>query len=239
MKKALLSISVILVLMGCGGKSNNPAPAGTGTNTSAPAPVAASLTSPAQNAVCTTGTVLSPTTSSITFTWAASANTDSYELDLKNLLTGATTSQSTSQTQLAITLSRNTPYSWYIVSQSAKTTATAQSDVWKFYNAGLGIVTYAPFPAAITAPTFGQSVTAMTGTVNLTWTGSSVNPNTIASYDVYFGTTASLAKLASAITNSFLNNVTVVSGATYYWKVITTDVNGNTSDSGLYQFTVN
>ena len=221
--------------MGCGGKSNNPAP----TPPSVPNPTQATLSAPAQNAVCTSGTILSATQSTISFSWSASANTNSYNLVIKNLLTSDSTTQSTTQTQLAVNLQRNTPYSWHVVSVSTQTTLTAQSAVWKFYNSGPGVVTYAPFPAEITSPTFGQNVTATAGKINLTWIGSIVSPDVIANYDVYFGTTSSPAIMASAITNGFLNNVSVTSNTTYYWKVITRDANGDTSDSGLFQFSVN
>lgn len=228
-------VSVILILMGCGSKKDNPKP----TPTPVLTPTEAALSAPAQNSVCTSGTILSATESTISFSWNASDNTNSYNLIIKNLLTSDSTTQNTTLTQLDITLLRNTPYSWYVVSQSTKTSATAQSAVWKFYNSGPGIVTYAPFPAEITAPTLGQVVSTTTGTVNLTWTGSVVSPDVITNYDVYFGTTSSPAITASAITNSFLNNVAVAANTTYYWHVITRDVNGNTSDSGLYQFSVN
>jgi len=230
MKRGLMIISAIFILTGCGGKKNNPAPA---------SPAAALLSSPSQNEVCTTGTVISATESSITFTWGASANTDSYQLTLKNLLTSTTTTKNTPATTLMLTLLRNTPYSWSITSISSKTSATAQSAIWKFYNAGPGVVTYAPFPAEIISPTFGQDITATSGTVNLKWAGSSVNPGTIANYDIYFGTTATPPVFKSGITSSFVNNVTVTSKITYYWKIITRDIEGNTSDSGLSQFTVN
>ena len=233
MKKELLIVLAIF-LTGCGGKSNNPTP----TAPSIPKPTQATLSAPVQNAVCTTGTIISATQSSISFSWDASANTNSYNLVIKNLLTSDSTTQNTTQTQLAVTLLRNTPYSWHVISQSTQTTATAQSAVWKFYNSGPGVVTYAPFPAEITSPTFGQSITATAGTINLTWVGSVVSPDVIASYDVFLGTTSSPAIAASAITNSFLNNVSVTANTTYYWKVVTRDVSGNTSDSGLYQFTV-
>jgi hypothetical protein len=227
MRIKLLIIPVIFLLIACGKTATKPAP------------VKALLTFPDQNSICITGTNVTATQSSVTFTWNPSANTNSYNLVIKNLLTTASTTQNTTQAQASVTLLTNTPYSWYVVSTSTQTTETAQSDTWKFYNAGPGIVTYAPFPADITAPTFGQQVTATTGTINLTWTGSAVAPDVVANYDVYFGTTTSPAKLASAITNSFLNNVNVVSKTTYYWHIITRDAAGNTSDSGLYQFSVN
>ena len=201
-------------------------------------PDKATLTFPAQNQLCTNGSVISTTQSSIIFTWNASANTDSYELDIKNLLTNTTATQTVTTNQATVTLLRNTPYSWFVVSKSVSTTATSQSDTWKFYNAGLGTISYAPFPAAIISPTYAQNVTASGGKLNLTWTGSDVD-NDIVGYDVYLGTSATPALLQSNIANMFLNNVSVTSGTTYYWQVVTKDSQGNTSASDVYLFKVN
>ena len=72
----------------------------------------------------------------------------------------------------------------------------------------------------------------------LTWTDSDPD-NDIVGYDVYMGlsgTTLTLYK--GGIKDMFLNNVPVKSSTTYYWKVITTDSQGNTADTGVYQFTI-
>jgi hypothetical protein len=231
MRRELLILLAIIILMGCGKKG-----ADTPVNTPT-APTAAILSFPAQSAVCTTGAIISDTISTIIFTWSAASNAESYDLYLKNLLTSVTTTQSTGQPQLSVNLARNTPFSWYVISKSSKTSATAQSDTWKFYNAGKGTVYYAPFPADLTSPTFGQVVT--TTTINLTWKGSSVLNGTIANYDVYFGTSTIPYLLKSGVTDSFLSNVNVTTKSTYYWKIITRDILGNTSDSGVFQFSVN
>ena len=229
MKRGIVIFSAI-ILASCGGK-NNPTPP--------TPPTAATLTAPAQNEVCTTGTVISATQSNINFTWQASSNTNSYTLIVKNLLTKDSTSTITSQPSASLTLLRAVPYSWYVVSSSSQTTTTAKSSIWKFYNSGPGAISYPPYPANIISPLFAQNVTATAGKVNLTWSGSIVSPSTITGYDVYFGTTTTPTKVATGITDQFLNNVAVTTGTTYYWKVITKNQNGDTSDSGLYQFTVN
>jgi hypothetical protein len=219
---------MIVLITGCGGKQDTPTPP----------PGKATLTFPAQNSVCTTGTVLSDTLSSITFTWTASTNTDSYEVDIINLLTNSLKTQTVNTNQISVNLTRNTPFSWYIVSKSNKVSNTAQSDVWKFYNSGLGVSSHPPFPADLTSPGFGQNVSASAfGTVNLTWTGSDVD-NDIIGYDLYFGTTSAPPVFITNIPNMYSNSVNVVSGKTYYWKVVTKDSQGNTSDSDVYQFTV-
>ena len=230
MKRKIPLLLVLLMLAACARKADNASPVSP--------PGIVTLTSPAENAVCVTGTIISDTESSVPFNWIASANTSSYTLVLENLLTSAITSQSTANLQLTINLLRNTPYSWSIISRSTQTSATSQSDTWKFYNAGAGTVTYAPFPAAIVAPVAGQHINAPAGTVNLTWKGSAVS-NNISGYDLYFGSNSTPGLLKSGVTDSFLNNVSVKSNTTYYWKVITKDISGNTSDSGTVQFSVN
>lgn len=201
-------------------------------------PAKVSLVFPAKDAACTTGTVISPSQNTVLFQWNTSEYTESYELVLKNLLTGVSTTTAAPTNQLNVTLTRNTPYSWYIISINAASAERTQSDVWKFYNSGPGIAAHAPYPAEILTPAFGQTVTATSGKIILDWNGSDVD-NDIATYDVYFGTATSPPVFKSNITESIATDVTVVAGTTYYWKVVTKDKTGNISDSGLYQFRVN
>jgi hypothetical protein len=197
----------------------------------------ATLTLPAQNAVCTAGTNMTATQSTVLFVWNAGAQADSYDLNIKNLLTGTSTSQHTSATQLAVALLLNTPYSWSVTTNASASNTNALSDAWKFYNSGPGITTYAPFPAELLTPTYGQQLTA--ATVNFTWQGSSVNTGSITAYDLCLGAAASPPLYKSGITDSFLNNVSLSPGTSYYWKIITHDNQGNTSDSGVYIFKTN
>ncbi len=227
----IFTLAGILLSSGCGKTVSG------GTPTPDP-PAKATLIFPAQSSACTTGTVISATQSTITFTWNTSANTDSYELDIKNLLTGAISTQTSTTNSLAVNLLRDTPYSWFVISKSAAVSTTTQSDTWKFYNAGLGTVSHPPFPADNLSPGFGQSVTATGGTINLTWTSADPD-NDISAYDVYFGTTATPAISKANIATPSVSGIAVVSGTTYYWKVITKDALGNTSDSGVFQFKVN
>jgi hypothetical protein len=212
--------------MSCGKKDNT---------SIIPDPQPATLTYPAQNSVCTSGAVISTTQSTITFTWNNASNTDNYEISIKNLLTNAVTILNASTNQISANLDRDTPYSWYVLSKSSSL-ITAKSEVWKFYNAGTGSVSHPPFPADNLSIVFGQG--AASGTVNLTWAANDPD-NDISGYDVYFGTTSSPTAYKVGSTDKFLNGLTITSGTTYYWKVITRDVAGNTSDSGIFQFKAN
>jgi len=234
MRKLAYITIVILTLTGCGKSSDS----GSG-NSTPPSPEKAILLFPSQNSLCTTGTNISDTQSIISLSWTPATNADSYEVDIKNLLTNTITVQMVSAAKLDITLPRATPFSWYVVSKSSKVQATVQSDTWKFYNAGVGIIYYPPFPADLSSPGYNTSVTATAGKINLTWVGSDAD-NNIIGYDVYLGTSSTApALLKSNVTTMFLNDVAVTAGTTYYWKVVTKDAQGNSSQSNMYQFMVN
>lgn len=231
MRKKILLALLVLSFFSCK-KDKKIAPA-------APAPPSKSaLSFPLKDEACMAGTVISATQSAIVFKWAASGNTDSYDLVIKNLESGLTSTESTSKTELEVILARNTPYSWYILSKSSKSSSTAQSEIWRFYNSGAGVTSYIPFPAEILLPLFGQNVTAVSGKVILDWNGSDAD-NDITGYDIYFGTAPSPPLLKSNQTESILNDVAVTANTTYYWKIITKDSKGYASDSGIYQFKVN
>jgi len=242
MKVRKLILIFSLAILGCG-KTNTTLDTGGGgngggTGTQTITPGKSILLFPAQNSVCTTGTSVSSTQTSVTFTWNASENTDSYELDIENLLTKAITTQTYTATSTTVTLLNATPYAWTIISKTSKNTSSVtSSDVWKFYVSGPGVVYYAPFPATIVSPVFNQTVTASNGMTNLTWLGSDPD-NDIKNYDIYLGTSSTNLTLYKAgVTDMFLNAVPV-SSTTYYWKVLTNDSKGNITDSGVYQFTV-
>jgi hypothetical protein len=231
MKYLFYLASLLLVLSACSShKSNNPTPQ--------PGPSAAILTFPNQNSICVSGSIISATQSSIQFQWNKSANTDSYVLNVKNLLSGTTQTQTTADAQATLTFLRNTPYSWWVTSKSTKTSQTAVSDTWKFYNAGNGVTSYAPFPADQLLPGMGDYVDATTGSITLSWAGSDPG-NDITGYDVYFGTTTAPALYKQGLAATSVANVPVSVGTRYYWKVVTRNSQGNTSESDIIQFNTN
>ena len=201
-------------------------------------PTKAVLSLPANNEACTSGTVTSPILSSILFKWTASQNAESYELTIKNLESGVIITQTTTALELPVTLARNIPYSWFVTAKTSKITTTAVSDTWKFYNVGEASSAFAPFPAEMVSPKMAARITPAAGKINLSWTGSDVD-NDILNYDIYLGTTNTLALIKATQIGGALPDVTVTAGTTYYWKVITRDSKGNTSDSGIHVFYTN
>ncbi|MDO3641264.1 hypothetical protein [Mucilaginibacter sp. L3T2-6] len=228
MKNIIFGIMLILCLAACS-KHNNPTPPA--------APGKATLLFPATDAVCTIGTVKSATVSEIQLQWSGDANTNSYEVHIKNLYTHADSVAQANNSPLNVLLKRSTPYSWYVISKSSKSSSTAQSDTWKFYTSGPGAIVYAPFPAELIAPKFGATVSATS--VMLQWKGSDVQADASLMYDVYFGTDKTPTQIIMANTSATSSfSVTVTAGQTYYWKVVTKDSFKNSSESGVYQFSV-
>jgi hypothetical protein len=202
----------------------------------AQSPQQTTLIFPAQNEVCTQGTIISPTQSSVVFSWKSAENTDNYDLVYKNLLTSQETTQNTGGTQLAVTLLSNTPYSWYIRSKSSAINTTAKSDTWKFYNAGQATTNYAPFPADIVSPAMLDKVSGTS--ITFKWNGADADGDPL-TYDLYCSSATSPVLIKAGLTTSTYSGFSVTSGTTYYWKVITNDNHGNSSDSGVYRFSVN
>ncbi|TYA65945.1 fibronectin type III domain-containing protein [Seonamhaeicola marinus] len=195
-------------------------------------PEAAVLTSPAKDEECNQGNVVSDTKSRVTFDWNAAANTNSYTHVLKNLETDVETEQTTSSTSISLTIDRGVAYSWKIISKSNKTTTTATSEIWKFYNAGEGVENYAPFPAELVAPAMGSEVASP---VTLSWTGSDVD-NDIASYEVYLDTNETPTTVQETTTNTTIENIALSADTVYYWRVKTTDESGSSSLSPVFEF---
>jgi len=230
--KKLSLIFALLLLFNCS-KGGDDSP----TIPPAPEPpTAATLTFPDNNQECNQGVEVNATQSSVTFTWTASANTNSYEVKLKNLDAGTTTTHNSTTNSLAITILKGTPYSWYVISKSSTSTQTAQSNTWKFYNAGEAVQSYAPFPADLVAPNMGANLTGVTS-VTLEWSGSDID-NDITGYEIYFETvTPPTAQIGASQTATTIDS-NVAAGNVYYWRVVTTDAEGNNSQSEIFEFRV-
>ena len=223
MKKISIILALLLALS-CSKDEGNPNPSAT------------SLIFPDNNQECNQGIDVSGTNqSTVTFRWTASTKTDSYDVRLKNLNTQNITTQTTLTNELSINIEKGTPFSWYVVSKNTKVIETAESETWKFYNAGDPIASYAPFPADLVSPAMGSTLIGIT-TPTLSWLGSDID-NDIVSYDIYFDTSNPPTSLEGNTASTSIN-VSVAAVNTYYWRVITKDSQGNNSQSEIFQFKV-
>lgn len=225
MRKIVLLIGLLAVI-GCK-KKDNPKP-----------PEQVQLLFPERNSECTTGVDQDATTSRVTFRWQKADNTDSYELRVTNLNTNTVQTISTSNTTSSLPLLKGQPYSWLVRSRNDRVENTVSSETWSFYNAG-SRTTFAPFPAEILAPNMSERVFMdINNEVTLSWSASDLD-NDIENIEVNFSDQNPPTNLEATLSATATSlKVTVESGVTYYWSVITRDLEGNATNSGVYSFTV-
>lgn len=224
--------AIVLIVACGGGDDNNPNPAPDPDPVATPS--AATLVFPDNNEECNEGVVINDIQSTVTFEWNTSQNTDNYEVNLRNLNTNSSFTTNSNTNSADITLGRGVPYEWFVVSKANGTNATATSSTWKFYNQGPGVENYAPFPAEAIYPGRGEAI-VNSGTVQLEWSGSDVD-NDITEYDVLFGTETDPANVLGTTSDSILE-ATITTGV-YYWRVISKDSQGNSSESEIFEFSV-
>ncbi len=224
--KQLLTLLLVLLVLACGKDSPKP-------------PEAAMLSFPTQNSECTTGISLNTTTSQVEFRWLAAKHADTYQLKFTNVLTNTSvTNAPTEALSVRVPLLKGVPYQWTITTRNNDTQDIVISEAWYFYNAGTQ-TTFPPFPAQINTPISGASVVRdLNNEITLNWTGADVD-NDISSYEVYMDTVTNPQLLiASPSLNITDIQASVEADTIYYWRVVTIDREGNSSDSGTYSFRV-
>lgn len=198
------------------------------------------LSFPLNNEPCLDTTEVNDTQSSVDFRWNASENALSYVVIVRNLSTATTQEFTASSNEKTIVLQSAEPYSWKVRALGASGSSPAESSTWRFYLPGPEQVNYAPFPAELTSPISGSTVTPIDGLIDLQWNCSDVD-NDLARFEVYLdqvdGTT--LVQTVDYSTATTALQVPVDNSEIYYWKVIAIDNQGNQSNSGVYSFRTN
>lgn len=229
----------LTLIIGCGGGGGDEGGGDTGGgDVTVNPPAKSTLSAPANNKTCETGTSVSSTQSDVDFTWGVSADTDSYDLKITDLNSNVATNKTgLTTTSTKVTLDKGVPYSWFVTSKSTKSSVTTPSDTWKFYLAGTGVANYAPFPADLKAPTSGSTMKRTDGKVTFTWEGSDPDSGDTLTYTLYVDTTDGKQTPASAQTDlSVLTlDVALDAATTYYWRVKSSD-GTNSSYSTVYTF---
>ncbi|MGS0526099.1 hypothetical protein ACU8V7_13955 [Zobellia nedashkovskayae] len=163
-------------------------------------------------------------------------DTEVYELQVTNLNTGTVQYRNTSGTVETLSLTKGTPFSWVVVSENSETTASVSSDSWLFYNPGSEI-SHVPFPAELTFPVQGSTAFRdVNNEISLTWVGKDLD-NDIESYGIYLSNEnppTTLLKTTDAGVSELI--VEVATDEVYFWKVVTTDEEGNISTSTVSEF---
>ena len=229
----------LTLIIGCGGGGGDEGGGDTGGgDVTVNPPAKSTLSAPANNKTCETGTSVSSTQSDVDFTWGVSADTDSYDLKITDLNSSVATNKTgLTTTSTKVTLDKGVPYSWTVTSKSTKSSVTTPSNTWKFYLAGTGVANYAPFPADLKAPTSGSTVKRTDGKATFTWEGSDPDSGDTLAYTLYVDTTDGKQTPSSAQTDlSVLTlDVALDAATTYYWRVKSSD-GTNSSYSTVYTF---
>ena len=202
------------------------------------APGKAVLISPAKNSECSPVQSSAANTNVVQFSWQAAVNAEIYELRVTNLITGTVQTKSTRSLSETLPLAKSSPFSWAVISKNSNTPDTTGSETWFFYNPGTQSA-HVPFPAEILGPLYGAQVFKdISNEISLKWSGSDLDGD-IEAYEIYFSVeTPPETLIVTLPVGNGLKKVTVSENTVYYWKVVTIDKEGNTSDSGIFNFKV-
>lgn len=221
-----LSILIVaVVLLGCK-KKELPKP-----------PESVQLIFPERNSECNTGEDINTTTSQVEFRWQAANNAETYELIVTNLESGNKQDfKGLRGTSKKVPIAKGAPFSWIVISKNSAVLQSTPSATWNFYNSGFETA-HAPFPAEIVAPKMGVTTFKdINNEVELSWIGADVDED-IEEFEIYFSTENPPENLIASFDPSILETkVTVTSNTVYYWRVVTKDSEGNSSDSGIFEF---
>lgn len=198
------------------------------------APSVASLIYPSENLLCIDN--------EITFNWSTAIDPENDEVEYNIIiakdraLTNIIENRTISETQVTISLEKQTAYYWKVDALDINNNQGTESEVFAFYTQGEGVSNYVPFTSVLLSPENNGQVNA--GSVNLTWDAADPNANDILTYEVFFGENSTLTLQDDSLTaKSF--SVSVESSKTYSWKVNVVDQNGAKSIGQTWTFTVN
>jgi hypothetical protein len=197
------------------------------------------LISPSNNNLCENGVEVSNNTSSVTFNWNFSENTESYDIVITNLDTNQESLNSNITTNsFEKTLTKGHPYSWKVTSRNNESTQQGNSPTWNFYLSADGITNYSPFPAQLIYPENNQNFDNNTNSIVLDWIGSDIDNEDLI-YTIYFdnidGNQSPQQSLIDISEDEI--EINVEPNNSYFWKIKTSD-GENSSFSQIYEFNI-
>ena len=201
-----------------------------------PEPIAAQLLAPENLDNCSTADKINDNESQVSFLWNTALHTDDYELVIRNQSTGILIRRTTLLTSLNQILQRGSSYSWWVISRSEVSDISSKSEIRYFYLEGETELKHAPFPAALEFPEENAVVSLLNNIITFKWEGSDLD-NDIAHYDLYVGTEEETISIVAENITQRESEQQLVSGTTYFWKVITVDREANSSESIIREFT--
>tara|TARA_B100001059_G_scaffold53701_1_gene48071 strand:- start:433 stop:1131 length:699 start_codon:yes stop_codon:yes gene_type:complete len=211
-------VFTLILLIGCESESFN-------------VPGKTTLISPENVQTCETGVSISDTQSEVTFSWSESEYTDYYDLNITNLNSNSVIWSSKNKlTSDKVILVKGQPYSWKVNTRNSEVSDITSSDTWKFYLGGLGVINYAPYPAALLAPNNSATVERNSnGEISFTWEGSDPDDGDDLVYTLYVDTIDGKQTPSTSLSDLSVKtlNVALDPGTTYYWRIKTFDGKNN------------
>ena len=206
----------------------------------------ATLLLPMNNETCFDGININNDTSAVIFSWEKDINVIGYNLIITNRIQNTTATYEVAKTEdtMRIKLRKAQFYAWKLISKYASPNNSVESATWQFYLANSNIGNFAPFPAKLISPVLNSSINSINNKVTLKWecedSDTSVNE---LNYQLFFGTDETdipkIREGACSANDTLSVNVNAgATGTTYFWKIITTDPQDNSSSSHAHYFTV-
>jgi hypothetical protein len=231
LKHTSLYIFYCLIVISCSEGDSDPAPILHPGNIN--------LISPSNNNLCENGVEVSNNTSSVTFNWNFSENTESYDIVITNLDTNQESLNSNITTNsFEKTLTKGHPYSWKVTSRNNESTQQGNSPTWNFYLSADGITNYSPFPAQLIYPENNQNFDNNTNSIVLDWIASDIDNEDLI-YTIYFdnidGNQSPQQSLIDISEDEI--EINVEPNNSYFWKIKTSD-GENSSFSQIYEFNI-
>ncbi|REE82121.1 uncharacterized protein DUF4990 [Lutibacter oceani] len=195
------------------------------------------LVLPINNTECEVGEIIA-NKATVIFEWNASEATESYDLEITNLVTREVTRRpNLVSTSKEVKLERGFPYSWIVTSKNSGELVTV-SDISKFYLAGEAGSNNVPFPASLLSPLSGITIAPVDGKVMLEWESSNIDTDGEAlTFDVFIdtvdGNQATPEEWKGITDTNF--EISVEPNTIYYWHIETSD-GINSSISATYTF---
>ena len=206
-----------------------------------PSPVV--LLAPINGDNCETAIPINLTESKVNFSWIKSENTDKYELIIKNMAKNKTYINELNDSDTEneniyydVLLLNGDTYSWYVISKSINSSVSTKSDVWQFYLEGNVEPNYIPQPSNLIYPE-NESTLSLDNSdlIQFTWSSKDLDTN-IDYYHFYLGLEIdNLTKIGEEIKETSYEQK-LETNKTYYWKVVTFDTQGNSSNSSTNKF---
>ncbi|MEM0466255.1 MAG: DUF2341 domain-containing protein [Candidatus Thermoplasmatota archaeon] len=129
-------------------------------------------------------------------------------------------------------LAYETVYYWRVIAWDSHQLSTVGA-LWDFTTESF--INYPP--SKPTNPQPSDGATNVSPPVTLSWSADDPNPDDTVLFDLYFGTSMPVQKIASNLTQSSYQLGSVAYNTTYYWKIFCKDIHGAVTEGDTWRFT--